>query len=292
MGEGDKLLLIKKALNIIVKDENASLEFMTEAKKLNGLVAIVKNQTEAIQEQILDVLFIQHLLKSLRKLKSVKSSRNKQRSQIKELISESIESEDIVDVFAMAGIERPDISILNDEFLLGAKDDKTGIDIKIEMLRNILNDEVKLRLKKNIKFYTSLKEEIEKVIEKYHSNAIDSYTTILELVERAKNMQNDDLRTQELGLTEEELAFYDILFAKQDIIKEEGKIQDIVHAIVKAVKNNLQLDWTKKENAKAAIRLAVKKELRGKVTIAELNKILEEIMNQAEGQYSSWPAVG
>lgn len=292
LSNGDKMLLVKQALNEVVKDDDKALELMKEEMKMTGLVAIVKNQQEQIQDYVLDVLFIQHLVKSLRKLKSVKSSRTAQRSQIKELISQSIESEDIIDIYAMAGIEKPDISILNDEFLLGAKKDKSGMDIKIEMLRNILKDEIRLRLKKNIKYYTSLKEEIEKVIDKYHANALDSYTTILELIERAKAMQNDDVRTKELGLSEEELAFYDILYAKQDIIKESGKIQDIVHEIVKAVKSNLQLDWTKKENAKASIRLAVKKELRGKVSIAELNKILAEIMDQAEGQYATWPAVG
>jgi type I restriction enzyme R subunit len=110
------------------------------------------------------------------------------------------------------------------------------------------------------------------------------------LVERAQELQQDDKRTEELGLTEEELAFYDILAAKKDIIKEKGPMQDIVHGVVKAVKSNLQLDWTKKENAKAAIRLAVKKELRGKVSISKLNEILAEIMEQAEGQYSDWSA--
>jgi type I restriction enzyme R subunit len=153
-----------------------------------------------------------------------------------------------------------------------------------------LKDEIKLRLHKNIKKYTSLKEELEKVIDKYHTNALDSYATIVELVDRAKELQNDDKRTQELGLSEEELAFYDILAAKKDIIKEEGIIKDIVHAVVKAVKKNLQLDWTKKENAKASIRLAVKKELRGKVSISKLNEILKEIMQQAEGQFGDWSA--
>jgi len=91
-------------------------------------------------------------------------------------------------------------------------------------------------------------------------------------------------------LSHEELAFYDILASKKEIIKEVGPIQDIVHAVVKAVKNNLQLDWMNKEDAKAGIRLAVKKELRGKVSISELNTILQEIMEQAEGQFSDWSA--
>jgi type I restriction enzyme R subunit len=189
----------------------------------------------------------------------------------------------------MAGIEKPDISILNDNFLLGAKESKSGTALKIELLRNILKGEILLRLKKNIKKYTSLKEEIEKVIDQYHKNAIDSYTTILELVERAKEMQEEEKRQKELGLTDEELAFYDIIYAKKDIIKKNGPIQDIVHAVCKAVKNNLEIDWTKKEDAKAAIRLAVKRQLRDKVSLGELNKILSEIMEQAEGQFKYWP---
>lgn len=293
LSNGDKMLLVKQGTNHIIKNDERSLDFLKEEKKMTGLVSIVKNRSKDIQDVVVDVLFIQHLSKSVRKLKSVKPIRAKERQHVRELISQSIESEEIIDVFAMAGIESPDISILNDEFLLGAKQDKLGIDIKVEMLRNILKGEIELRLQKNIKFYTSLKEEIQKVIDKYHSNAIDSYTTILELIERSKQMRNEDVRTKELGLSPEELAFYDILHAKQNIIKEEGKIREVVQAVVKAVKGNLQLDWKKKEDAKAAIRLAVKKELRGKVTISELNDILQDIMLQAEGQYGEWiPGVG
>ncbi len=287
--DGDKVLLVLKALNSIIKEDEASNQFMLEEKKLTGLLSIVKSQPQ-IQEFSVDVLFAQHLSKAIRNAKSVKSSRGNQKDQIKELISRSIESEDIVDVFAMAGLERADISILNEEFLLGAKQDKDSIDIKIALLRSILMDEVKLRLHKNIRKYTSLKEELEKVIERYHLNAIDSYTTIAELIERAKELQDEDHRIKELGLSDEELAFYDILASKKEIINESGVIQDVVHGVVKAVKNNLQIDWMNKEDAKAAIRLAVKKELRGKVKIEELNDILQEIMEQAEGQFSEWRA--
>jgi len=237
-----------------------------------------------------DTIFMQHLSKAVKNAKSTKSNKTDRREEVRDLISQSIDSDAIVDVFAMAGIEKPDISILDEEFLLGAKKNKDGHALKIEIIKNILKDQIKLRLPKNIKKYTSLKEELEKVIDKYHNNAIDSYATIAELVDRAKELQEEDQRKEELGLSEEELAFYDILSAKKDIIKEKGPIQDIVQAVVKAVKSNLQLDWTKKENAKAAIRLAVKKELRKKVSLSKLNEILEEIMQQAEGQFSDWSA--
>lgn len=287
--DADKVLLVKKAVNAIIKYDEDANSFMKAEKKLSGLLSIVKSQP-AIQDYAVDVLFMQHVSKAVRNAKSVTTNRSEQKEKIKELISQSIDSEDIVDVFAMAGIEKPDISILDETFLLGAKTEKDGHALKIEIIKNILKDEIKLRLHKNIKKYTSLKEELEKVIEKYHNNALDSYATIAEMVERAKQLQNEDERTRELGLSEEELAFYDILFEHQSIIKEEGPIQDIVHEVVKAVKKNLQLDWTKKENAKAAIRLAVKKELRKKVNLSKLNGVLEEIMQQAEGQYSEFSA--
>jgi type I restriction enzyme R subunit len=93
-------------------------------------------------------------------------------------------------------------------------------------------------------------------------------------------------------LTEDELAFYDLLSANQKLLNQEGPIQDLVHKLVESVKKNLQLDWTKKEDARAAICMPVKKELRGKVPFSALDKLLMEVIEQAEGQYSNWPMEG
>lgn len=288
---GDKMMLINQGANVILKTDQLAEEFMQDEKKLTGLVSIVKSREE-LTEFALDVIYIQHVSAAVRKAKSIVVGKKDNQKKVRDLISQSIESEDIIDVFAMAGIARPDVSILNEEFLLGAKKDKSGLALKIELMRNILKGEIALRLHKNIKKYTSLKDEIEKVIALYHKNAIDSYTTILELIERAKDMQEEAKRQKELGITDEELAFYDIINAKKEIIQEAGPIQNIVHAVCKAVKDNLEIDWTKKEDAKANIRLAVKKELRGKVNLEELNIILQEIMEQTEGQFKDWPSVG
>src|SRR5690606_29222335 len=121
--DADKVLLVKKAVNAVIKYDEDSEDFMIAEKSLTGLLSIVKSQP-AIQEFAVDVLFMQHVSKAVRNAKSVKTSRNEQKEKIKELISQSIESEDIVDVFAMAGIEKPDISILDETFLLGAKKEK------------------------------------------------------------------------------------------------------------------------------------------------------------------------
>lgn len=95
-----------------------------------------------------------------------------------------------------------------------------------------------------------------------------------------------------MGLEDDEVAFYDLLSANENLLNEKGSIQDLVHKEVNSVKKNLQLGWTKKENAKAAIRLAVKRELKGKVPFSELDNILKEVIEQAEGYYGEWSMVG
>ena len=150
----------------------------------------------------------------------------------------------------------------------------------------------KFGMTKNIRPMTSLKDELEKVLSRYHKNSLDSIAAIKHLLDIATEFKNDDIRTKQMGLTEDELAFYDLLAANEKILNEKGPIQDLVHKVVASVKKNLQLDWSKKEDARAAIRLAVKKELRGKVPFSELDRLLKEVIEQAEGQYGDWPMVG
>ena len=282
-----KLLLISSALNHLVKNDKRCQEFQLAEKRMSALVPLIKSHPD-IQEVTVDILFFQHLGITVGKVKNPPRDTRVKADLIKDLIHRSIESDDIVDVYAMAGIEKPDISILNDEFLLGAKVQKSGLDIKIEILRQILNNEISLRRYKNIIKYTSLREEVEKVIQRYHDNAIDSYTTIVELVKHAKDITEEDKRAQQLGLEEDELAFYEILAKHQKAITDNKVISELVKQIVQSIKKNLQVDWYKKPDAKAQIMLAVKKALRGKITLEELNVVMDEIMEQATERYREW----
>jgi type I restriction enzyme R subunit len=287
LNNGDKLVLVSTALNHVIKDDDQCESFMLAEKKMSALVNLIAPH-EDVEQISLDILFFQHLGVAVRKIKHPVAPTKVRADQIKELIHRSIDSDKVVDVYAMAGLEKPDISILNEEFLLGARDQKAGADIKIELLRQILNNEISLRRHKNIVKYTSLKEEVEKVIARYHDNAIDSYTTILELVRRAQEMTGEDERARNLGLSDEEMAFYEILAKHQQAITDNALISDLVRQIVKDIKRNLQVDWYKKPDTKAEIMLAVKKALRGKVSIDELNTVLAEIMEQATARWKEW----
>ena len=291
MSAGDKNLLLSNVTNHIIRDDQQTEDFLLDEKKVSGLYSMVKSHKE-IEKIAIDIIFIQHVGVSIRKLKYPSRDQDKARDEIKEMIRRSIESDEVVDIYKSVGVDRPDISILNEDFLVDAKEKKSGRNIKLEMLRQILNNEIRLRLPKNIQRYTSLREQVDKIIDRYHKNAIDTYTAIVELYEHARELQNEDKRKKELGLSDEELAFYDILARHKDSIKEYDLIKELVKKVSKAVVKHLELDWHKKESARAAIRLAVKKVLRGKVQISVLKEILSEVIVQAEGQYKEWPMVG
>ncbi len=290
MKESEKLIWSNALVNDILQSDPVTDTFLQEERKLTELVAMTSSDPRIwdIQEE---VGLIQKIRDVIRKLKWPPGPQRVKNDRIKDLISKSIESQKIVDLAAMYDLDHIDISIIDDRFQAMVKE-KGGENIKVELLRRIIKDELKVRMAKNISKMTSLKEELEKVLSKYHQNSLDSIAAIKHLLDIATEFKNDDIRTKQLGLTEDELAFYDLLSANEKIINQAGPIQNLVHRVVDLVKKNLQLDWTKKEDARSAIRLAVKKELRGKVEFSELDKLLKEVLEQAEGQYRDWPVVG
>ena len=286
----NKLKWSNGLVNDLLKTDAVTDAFLLEEKKLTELVAMTNSDQRiwVIQEE---VGLIQRIRDVIRKIKAPPGPQRKKNERIKDLISKSIESHEIVDLAAMYDLDRIDISIIDDRFQAIVKE-KGSENIKVELLRRIINDELKVRMAKNIRRMTSLKDELEKVLSRYHKNSLDSIAAIKHLLDIATEFKNDDIRTKQLGLTEDELAFYDLLSANEKLINQAGPIQDLVHKVVASVKKNLQLDWAKKEDARAAIRLAVKKELKGKVPFSELDNLLKEVLEQAEGQYSDWPMVG
>ena len=274
----------------LLRSDEVKENFLLQERNLTELVAMT-NSDPRIWEIHEDVAIIQKIRQAIRKIIIPPGPQRKKNKLIKDLISQSLEAHAIVDLAAMYDLDQIDISIIDQRFQAIAKE-RGNENIKIELLRRIINDELKVRMTKNIRKMRSLKAELEDVLSRYHKNSLDSIAAIKHLLDIANEFKNDDYRTKQLGLTEDELAFYDLLQANEHLINEKGPIQELVHSVVASVKKNLQLDWTKKENAKAAIRLAVKRELKGKVPFSALDKILKEVIEQAEGQYSDWPMVG
>ena len=286
---GDKLKLVSNAVNHIVKEEEPCKQYLLNDQKLSGLASIVASHAE-INTVALDIIFWQHVGAAVRKIKYPVTNIRQKEKQIKDLIHRSIESDEVIDVFKMAGIPKFDISIINDDFLATAKVQKSGQEIKLELLRQIINNEIKLRQNKNLIKYKKLKEEVEKVIDQYHQHFFDSLIAMQKLRGVAGEMQNEDERRKTFGLTEEEEAFYDILHKHKTAVSDIALIKEIVKEVTATIKKNLQIDWYKKDDAKAQLILAVRRVLTKKGVEIELKEILDEIMEQAEARYKEWVA--
>jgi type I restriction enzyme R subunit len=182
---------------------------------------------------------------------------------IRQIVSRAIVSDQVIDVFAAAGLKNPDISILSDEFLA----DVRGMEHKnlaVELLRKLLNDEVRARARQNIVQSRSFADLLEKSVRRYQNRAIEAAQVIEELIALAKEMRAAQKRGEELGLSTDELAFYDALEVNDSAVKVLGDetLRTIARELVETVRGNVTIDWTVKESVRAKLRVVVKRILR------------------------------
>lgn len=182
---------------------------------------------------------------------------------IRQIISRAVASDEVIDIFKAAGLKQPDISILSDEFLAEVQ----GLpqkNVAIELLRKLLNDEIKLRSRKNLVQSRSFAEMLERTIRAYQDRTIEVAEVIAELVELAKDMRAANQRGEALKLTEDELAFYDALEVNDSAVKVLGDdtLKGIARELVQKVHENATIDWTFKENVRAKLRVMVRRTLR------------------------------
>ncbi len=165
--------------------------------------------------------------------------------------------------FAAAGLDKPDISVLSDEFLAEVR----GLEhrnLAVELLRKLLGDEVKERSKHNVVQGRSFAEMLEKSIRRYQNRAIEAAQVIEELIALAKEMREAAARGEQLGLSHDEVAFYDALEMNGSAVEVLGDetLKEIARQLVEIVKRNVSIDWTVKESVRAKLRVIVKRVLR------------------------------
>ncbi len=175
----------------------------------------------------------------------------------------AVSGEDIVDIFATAGLKNPDISILSEEFMA----EVAGLpqkNLAVEMLRKLLNDEIKQRSRRNVVEARSFKEMLEASIRKYENRAIETAQIIQELIKLAKDMREAGKRGKRLKLSDDELSFYDALADNDSAVEVLGDetLRDIAREVSAKIRQSASIDWTIKETVRAAMRAMVKRLLR------------------------------
>jgi type I restriction enzyme R subunit len=184
-------------------------------------------------------------------------------SSIKQIVSKAVISDRVIDIFAAAGLKKPDISILSEGFLKEVKE-LPQKNLAFEMLKKLLNDEIKIRMRKNLIQGRSFREMLEKTIRKYTNRNIEAAKVIEELIDLAKKMRESDKEGKKLNLTEEERAFYDALWTNDSAVKVLGDetLKAIARELVDIIRKNVTIDWTLRESAQAKLRVMVKRVLK------------------------------
>ena len=209
---------------------------------------------------------------------------------VRQIVSSAVASEGVMDIFAAAGLEKPDISVLSDEFLAEVRGMERR-NLAIELLQKLLKGEVSTRRRKNVVQARSFAEMLEQTLRRYQNRAIEAAQVIEELIELAKEMREANERGERLGLSEDELAFYDALETNDSAVQVLGDdtLRDIARQLVETVRNNVTIDWTLRENVRANLRRLVKRILRRHgYPPDKQEKATQTVIEQAEVLSEGW----
>jgi len=220
------------------------------------------------------------------------------RRAVEQFFSDGLAGGEIVDVFEIAGEQRPEISVLTDEFLdnIGAR--LTQPELQVALLRKLLRGEIRTRLAANQTMNKRFSDELQAVLDRYHAKQITAADVVKALVELAKKLRDQRQRHEQLGLSPEETAFYDVLAARGDEWVDDPRLKYIAVEIVRSVREDLAVDWTQRGNLEAKIRSRIKRLLRKHKLALDsatggggLDQIADRVFQQARTLYERWPEI-
>jgi type I restriction enzyme, R subunit len=209
---------------------------------------------------------------------------------IRQIVSKAMVSEEVIDIFAAAGLKKPDISILSDEFLAEVRD-MPQRNLAVELLQKLLKGEIKLRSKRNIVQARSFTEMLEQSLRRYQNRSIETAKVIEELIQLAQDIRRAGERGESLGLNDDEVAFYDALETNDSAVRVLGDeaLRTIARELVKTVRANVTIDWTVRENVRAQLRVLVKRILRKYGYPPDMQeKATETVLEQAALLSQEW----
>ena len=209
---------------------------------------------------------------------------------VRQIISRAVASEGVMDIFAAAGLDKPDISVLSDEFLAKVQG-MPHRNLAVELLQKLLRGEVSTRRRKNVVQARSFAELLEQTLRQYQNRAIEAAQVIEELIELAKEVRDANARGEHLGLSEDELAFYDALETNDSAVQVLGDetLHAIARELVETVRRNVTIDWTLRENVRAQLRVLVRRILRKHgYPPDKQEKATQTVLEQAEVLSEDW----
>ncbi len=289
----ERLTILPGAQNHILGLEDGKKRFSDSVANLSKAFALAVPHEMSLRIRD-DVGFFQAVKAVLTKnVAEGKKSQGEMEHAIRQIVSGAISSDEVIDIFAAAGLKKPDISILSDQFLAEVRD-MLQKNLAVEMLRKLLEGEVKTRSKTNAVQSRVFSQLLEQAVRKYQSRAIETAQIIEELIQLAKDIREADKRGEELGLNSDEVAFYDALEVNDSAVKVLGdeQLRIIARELVQAVKANVTIDWSLRENVRANLRVIIKRILRKYGYPPDMQlKATETVLEQAELLAGGWATV-
>ena len=259
----ERLSLLPAAQEHILAQENGKDRYLAAVRALSQAfaLAVPHEETHRIRD---DVGFFQAVRAALAKRAEAEARPAEDLDlAVRQIISRAVASEGVMDIFAAAGLEKPDISVLSDEFLAEVRG-MPHRNLAVELLQKLLKGELATRRRKNVVQARSFAELLEQTLRRYQNRAIEAAQVIEELIGLARDMRQASERGDELGLSDDELAFYDALEANDSAVQVLGDdtLRDIARELVETVRGNVTIDWTLRENVRAQLRVLVRRILR------------------------------
>ena len=286
----ERLGLLPAAQEHILAQEDGKDRCLNAVRELSQAFALAVPHPETFRIRD-DVGFFQAVRAALSKrVASEARSEEELDLAVRQIISRAVASEGVMDIFAAAGLDKPDISVLSDEFLAEVQG-MPHRNLAVELLQKLLRGEVSTRRRKNVVQARSFAEMLERTLRRYQNRAIEAAQVIEELIVLAREMREANARGELLGLSEDELAFYDALETNDSAVKVLGDetLRDIARQLVETVSNNVTIDWTLRENVRAKLRVLVKRILRKHgYPPDKQEKATRTVLEQAEVLSEGW----
>jgi type I restriction enzyme R subunit len=286
----ERLALLPAAQEHILAQEDGKDRFLRACRELSQAFALAVPHEEALRIRD-DVAFFQAVASVLAKRAQGEARPEEDLDQaVRQIIARVIAPEGVIDIFAAAGLKKPDISVLSDEFLAEVRG-MPQRNLAVELLQKLLRGEIATRRRKNVVQARSFAEMLEVAIRRYQNRAIEAAQVIEELIALAKAMREANARGEKLNLSEEELAFYDALETNDSAVKVLGEptLCAIAQELVRTVRANVTIDWTLRESVRAQLRILVKRVLRRYgYPPDKQEKATQTVLEQAEVLSAEW----
>ncbi len=287
---GERLALLPAAQEQVLAQREGKERFLVAVRELSLAFALAVPHDDAIRIRD-EVAFFQAVRSVLAKRVTGGARPDEVLDHaVRRIISRAVAPEGVIDIFGAAGLEKPDISILSEEFLAEVR----GLprrNLAVELLRKLLQGELAARRRKNVVQARSFAEMLERTLRRYRNRAVEAAQVIEELIELARELRAAGARGAQLGLSEDELAFYDALETNDSAVQVLGDetLRGIARELVETVRGNVTIDWTLRENVRANLRRLVKRVLRKHgYPPDKQEKATRTVLEQAEALSAAW----